>query len=291
MFRQLLLSLALATIPVLAPTASAQSTSPPAAMFDAAGVKWHTDYGAACRDALKNRRMLLINFVAAVPVQTGFENFLAGQAQLQQQLQNFTLLRVRLDDAAGQQIIKHPAFAECGGLPGIVIIDFANVGQPYYQQAVTLLPFANIKYYRWNYAYFTAALTLPPGTLSQRTMIWAVRVHPERPQSTNGVLSPVLARATEVHSQLQADMGVQGHHNFQQRFDQLRGAVPANSVSEVCAESWPSQGLLDSCLDCVRSWRQSPGHWRGVSSPCRTYGYDIKRGRNGIWYGTGLFAD
>jgi hypothetical protein len=41
----------------------------------------------------------------------------------------------------------------------------------------------------------------------------------------------------------------------------------------------------------VDSWRHSSGHWQGVSRPHRAFGYDIRRGRNGIWYGTGIFAD
>ena len=49
--------------------------------------------------------------------------------------------------------------------------------------------------------------------------------------------------------------------------------------------------MLDSCLDCVDSWRHSSGHWQGVSGRHRAFGYDIRRGGNGIWYGTGIFAD
>jgi hypothetical protein len=57
----------------------------------------------------------------------------------------------------------------------------------------------------------------------------------------------------------------------------------------VCAESWENQDLLDSCVDCVASWRQSSGHWNAVRSPQSAYGYDIRRGPNGIWYATGIF--
>jgi hypothetical protein len=49
--------------------------------------------------------------------------------------------------------------------------------------------------------------------------------------------------------------------------------------------------MIDSCIDCVQSWRHSPGHWRGVAGRHRAFGYDIRRGRNGIWYGTGIFAN
>jgi len=59
----------------------------------------------------------------------------------------------------------------------------------------------------------------------------------------------------------------------------------------VCAESWPGQGLLRAALECVRCWRLSPGHWRAVSSRSDAYGYDIKRGSNGVWYATGIFVN
>ena len=59
---------------------------------------------------------------------------------------------------------------------------------------------------------------------------------------------------------------------------------------EVVAESWPNQNLIDSCVDCVHSWRQSPGHWSAVQARQASYGYDIRRGGNGIWYATGIFA-
>ena len=49
--------------------------------------------------------------------------------------------------------------------------------------------------------------------------------------------------------------------------------------------------LIDSCIDCVASWRHSPGHWGAVRGRHRLFGYDIRRGRNGIWYGTGIFAN
>ena len=60
---------------------------------------------------------------------------------------------------------------------------------------------------------------------------------------------------------------------------------------EVVAESWPDQDLMDSCVDCVASWRQSEGHWNAVKAKQVSYGYDIREGSNGIWYATGIFRE
>jgi hypothetical protein len=122
-------------------------------------------------------------------------------------------------------------------------------------------------------------------------MIWAVRIHPERPASTTGHEDPQLAQAATNHSQHQANLGVQGHQQWDSRFHRVRSMVGASTASEVVAESWPGENMIDSCIDCVASWRQSSGHWRAVRRRHRFYGYDIRRGRNGIWYGTGIFAN
>jgi hypothetical protein len=58
----------------------------------------------------------------------------------------------------------------------------------------------------------------------------------------------------------------------------------------VVAESWPGQELVEACVDCVHSWRQSSGHWSAVQGRQRAFGYDIRRGFNGIWYATGIFG-
>jgi hypothetical protein len=84
---------------------------------------------------------------------------------------------------------------------------------------------------------------------------------------------------------------VQGHHHWETRFHQVRFQANAGEAKEVVAESWPDQNLIDSCIDCVASWRHSSGHWRAVRGRHRLFGYDIRRGRNGIWYGTGIFAN
>jgi uncharacterized protein YkwD len=93
------------------------------------------------------------------------------------------------------------------------------------------------------------------------------------------------------HSKYQADIGVQGHHHWDARFQRINGKLPSGLMAqEVVAESWPGENLVEACEDCVHSWRQSPGHWSAVRSWHPRFGFDIKRGRNGIWYATGIFG-
>ena len=131
---------------------------------------------------------------------------------------------------------------------------------------------------------------LPPGTPTQRALIYAIRIHPDAPASTNGTFDPMLAKEAERHSLYQARVQRQGHHNWDARFRRINAKLPGLTACEVCAESWPGESLVEAAVECVNSWRQSPGHWRAVSQACPVYGYDMKRGNNGIWYATGIFG-
>lgn len=263
-----------------------------------AGLKWHTDYAAARREAERDDRLLLINFLPdpGDEAQQDLEQAIQTDDALRRGLADMVLVRLSTEvetsvDGQKQPLLDQPDFEELRGQAGIAILDLQHKDEPYYGEVVTILPFREGKYYRWQPSFLKAALDLPAGSITQRTMIWAVRVHPDHPASTEGEFNPVLAEAAEEHSEYQAKVGVQGHQGFSGRFQRIRSKVGASRGSEVVAESWRKEDMIDSCLDCVRSWRYSPGHWSAVRSEHDKYGYDIRRGRNGIWYGTGIFAD
>jgi hypothetical protein len=276
-----------------------EAKSPPkehASSETVGGLEWRTDYGAAYQAAKKGKRMLLINLTdSATDVRQQKVDEYMEQQNMVDRLKRVVRLRLPVDaeikvDGKSQRLLSFPAFAELHNGPGFVLLDLRHVGAPYYGRAVSALPYASGKYYHWQDSHLHVMLDLPPGTITQRTMIFAVRTHPEGPASTYGVHHPTLASGAAQHSNYQASIGVQGHQNFESRYGQLSGAA-GGSVSEVVAESWPGQNMLDSCIDCVQSWRQSPGHWGGVVRRHRAFGFDIRRGGNGIWYGTGIFAD
>jgi len=282
------------------------STSPTAGLVTVAGFEWHTDYARAYQAARSGKRMLLINFVPgpsahatgteADRAQASLEKKIVACSALRKQLAEVVLARLPRDakiQLAGKttRLLGNAAFQYLEGQPGIAIIDLVHQGAAYYGRVVNAFPFRSGKYYHWDPEYLSVALRLPPGTITQRTMVWAVRIHPERPASTTGQEDPHLAQAAASHSQYQADVGVQGHQQWETRFHRIRSMVGAGTASEVVAESWPGENMIDSCIDCVDSWRHSSGHWRAVRSRHRLFGYDIRRGRNGIWYGTGIFAN
>ncbi len=263
----------------------------------AAPVEWKTDYGAAVRSAQKQKKYLLLVFygdqtrdlkqiqlaVLADPLRQLLDRYVPCQLS--------TNTRVVVDGSE-QRLLDHAAFEELGGGPGLVIIDYANPTQPQYGFVVSALPFTPGRYYRYEPRHLRVVLDLPPGTLTQRTLIFAVRIHPERPASTDGEYDPLLAQEAENHSQYQATIRVQGHHNWGWRFQRIVARLGGGlRAQEVCAESWPGERLVDAAVDCVQSWRQSPGHWSAVRARQVRYGYDMRRGSNGIWYATGIFGN
>lgn len=187
------------------------------------------------------------------------------------------------------ELLKHSAFAEMLRAPGLAIVDMTDEGSPLFRQVVSVFPFNRKHITREQ---LSVLLDLPLGSLTQRTLVFAVRAHPEHPQSTLGHLSQILTRETENHAWHQARITLQGHHNWDSRFHAINAQLPGGLLArEVCAESWPGQTLVEAAEECVHSWRQSSGHWNAVSSRHPLFAYDMKRGANGVWYAAGIFAN
>ncbi|MDR1493042.1 MAG: hypothetical protein LBT05_10015 [Planctomycetaceae bacterium] len=186
-------------------------------------------------------------------------------------------------------LIHQPAFYEMLNTPGLAIIDYEHKDAEFYGDVVSVFPFLDQKTYALDET--KKMLTLPPGTLTQRSVIFAVRIHPDHPKSADGELNNLLVAEAKSHSEYQAKIHLQGHHHWDRRFQRITDKLPAELwASEVCAESWPSQHLLESAIECVRCWRFSEGHWSAVVAEHPYYGYDMKLGVNGVWYATGIFG-
>jgi hypothetical protein len=257
--------------------------------------EWFLEYGPAMRRAKGQSRMLLVYFrdQSNTQVRRDADRRLLSDA-VQPAMSKYVLCKVPRDATVTIQgedivLIEHQAFGELLGRPGLAIIDYRDESSPHYGRVVSVYPLSNR--HRLTQQELLVLLDLPAGSITQRTMIFAVRTHPEQPASTTGQFASLLAQESEGHSQYQADIRVQGHHRWESRFHRINARLPAGMLAqEVCAESWPGQGLFEAAIECVRSWRQSPGHWSAVRARQSFFGYDMKRGRNGVWYATGIFA-
>jgi hypothetical protein len=258
------------------------------------GVFWHDNYAAACHEARRREAMLFISFYDAR--WRGYEavnhaelSRLAGSTRGYRYVwARLPLGHTTLDNGRRIRLVDHAAFAELRGRPGLAMIDYENRAAKHYGHMVSLFPLRSRAYGAGELA---VILDLPPGTLTQRTIIYAVRTHPHFPRSAVGLPHHELLSEAQSHSRHQADIAVQGHHNWEDRFHRINAKLGQLTSREVVAESWPGESLLEAAIECVHSWRQSEGHWSAVSAPHAEYGYDMKLGSNGIWYATGLFGD
>jgi hypothetical protein len=258
---------------------------------------WHEDYDQAARQALRERKDLLIYFRQDERLDRALRDFV-----VRGRLARYVLLRVPASYTYdGRRLLDHPSLREMTGQPGLAVVSFHDQNAPTHRQVISVHPFVRSRY-GWVPSYgleqIITILDLPPkATLTQRSMIYAVRVHPERPQSVYGVGHPAFLAHAQRHSIRQASMQHQHHADLIAASYQLQSesGVPVGGASEVVAESWGAvvggENVLEAAFSCVDAWRQSSGHWGAVSRPQRFFGYDIARGGNSTWYATGIFAN
>ncbi len=258
------------------------------------GLDVHGDYQLAMREAIEDRRMLFLYFDDSAHERLACEfGAVLADFEIQEKLARYVVAQLPREativvDGEPVVLLEHSSLAEMQGRGGVAIIDLAHPSADYYGHVVSAFPFSDRTCSRQA---LSQILDLPPGSITQRTMIYAVRMHPERPASTRGQFSDMLAAEARRHSIRQASILLQGHHDWEIRFHRISAKLPGGAAArEIVAESWPNENLVEACIDCVDSWRQSPGHWQAVKSNHALFAYDIHRGRNGIWYATGIFG-
>jgi hypothetical protein len=264
----------------------------------AAEPTWHDDYDTAARQAIEEKKDLVIHFRADNRLDAVLRH-----PEVVQRLQKFICLEVTPGyKRHGERLLDHSSLADMMGQPGLVIVSLRDKNSPNYCLPISAHPLVASRY-RWVPAYgveeVKLILDLPPhASLTQRSMIYAVTVHPERPQSVHGECHWSLLAHAERHSKRQAALQNQHHADIiaaSHRFRSEAGIPAVGGTSEVVAESWGrffgGENVLEAAFSCVDAWRQSPGHWGAVARRHRYYGYDIAKGANGTWYATGIFVD
>ena len=290
---------ALLAVAVLCPRTAAGNESSTSAKASNA-VTWMSDYFQAYAEAKESEKLLLVYFSnpKATTAANQFEQATLQDEYVRHLSDKYVRVKVSTtieidDDGQKIRLLDHSAFSHMNGREGLAVVDLKNKGQSHYGKPIGCLPFESGVYYApnfWSAKSVRTFLDLPDGTITQRMLTFAVRLHPERPASCFGRCDERLLAACGRHSQHQASIQSQGHHNWESRFHEIHRTVGGQPPVEVCAESWPGENLLHSCFSCVYAWRQSSGHWGAISGRQPAFGYDIKRGANGIWYATGIFG-
>jgi hypothetical protein len=100
-----------------------------------------------------------------------------------------------------------------------------------------------------------------------------------------------LLQEAQLQAEYQARSRVLGHQQWESRFQRIVSRLRGGAPRDICAESWPGQNLVDGAIECVHSWRSSSGHWSALRTRNRFFGFDMKRGSDGIWYATGIVSN
>jgi hypothetical protein len=268
-----------------------------ALVLSAAEPTWHNDCDRAVRLALEQKKDLLVYFRA----DDGLDRVLRDR-KLQPLLSGYVCARVGLSAKYnGKKFIDHPQMEDMMGKSGLAIISLHDGKLSSHREVISAHPLVGSRY-GWVPEYgveqVKVILSLPArATLTQRSMLYALRVHPERPQSVHAKEHPAFMAHAKRHSAHQAAVKRQHHADIIAVSAALESeaGVPIGGASEVVAESWGAvvggENVLEAAFSCVDAWRHSSGHWGAVARKHRYFGYDLARGSNGTWYATGIFGN
>ena len=262
-------------------------------------LSWHTDYYAAYREARAKKKLLFLFFRDRTDSHAGetYANDILADRELTAPLGAYVraVLPVEVtvpaadSEETSAKLLDHRAFQHMQHRQGIAVMDLIDDEAGQFGKLISAHPFTPGKYYTLTAT--RTVLGLPRASITQRALIYAIRVHPESPRSTNSALDTHLLTETRNHSRVMANMEQVGHHAWSRRYQELMAKYGRKiDVCEVAAVSWGGESLINGAKDCVAAWRQSSGHWAGVSGVHLFYGYDLVRGASGKWYATGLFA-
>jgi hypothetical protein len=259
-------------------------------------VTWHADYEKATDLAMKDKKDLVVYFR-----DKGELDDALADPDVAKKLAKFVCLKIPTDyKVADKRLLDYPVLTDMLGKPGLVVVSCHDKKLPTYLTVISVHPVTGSRY-RWVPTYgaeqVKITLDLPAtATLSQRSMIYAVRVHPEVPQSVFSTCHPAFLEHAQSHSQRQANMQRQHHADLIATSNRLQSKVEKgfSGASEVVAESWGrfvgGENVLEAAFSCIDAWRHSSGHWGAVARRHTYFGYDIAQGANGTWYATGIFG-
>lgn len=260
---------------------------------------WHTDYSTAYRQARDEHKQLLLFFRDEKDLLTAgqLEQNVLAKPELKETLDK--LVRVMLPTTAVGPVAKdakpedkplplleHTAFAHMQNQPGLAILDLIDEKDHLYGKLVSAHPFSSNTLN--SDGSVRVMLELPRGTITQRTLTYVLRTHPEQPASVWGKGDLILCEQCRIASQLMANYGSVGHHDWGNR-SAFVGSQFGTSPMEVASIGGGSN-LFEVANSAVSVWRSSGVHWGMMITPNRFFGYDMVQAPNGTWYANGIFV-
>src|SRR5262249_23306872 len=140
---------------------------------------WATDYDHAVQTARKHKKDLVILFQANSELEEIMRN-----GEVRKRLRNFVCLKVPVNYKYNDKpLLEHAALEDMMGKPGLAIISYHDRRLPTHGYVISAHPLVDSRYHwvpRYGVEEVKVILGLPAlASLSQRSLIYAVCVHPE----------------------------------------------------------------------------------------------------------------
>jgi hypothetical protein len=260
---------------------------------------WHIDYSAAYRQANTEHKQLLLFFRSDKDLLTAgqLEQNVLARPEMREPLSKFVrvvlftnavapLAKDAKPDAKPVTLLSFPCFAYMQGQPGLAVVDLMDKNDHLFGKCISAHPFTSNTL--GSVGTVKTMLELPRGTITQRTLTYVLRTHPEQPASVWGQGSSVLFEQCRHASQLMVNYGSVGHHDWGNRSAYV-GSQFGSSPMEV-ASMGGGNNLFEVSHSVVNLWRGSGVHWGMMITPNRHFGYDMVQSPNGTWFANGIFV-
>ncbi|MBN1394778.1 MAG: hypothetical protein JW959_07130, partial [Pirellulales bacterium] len=182
-----------------------KSADNPAGDSSEVEVSWRADYAKAMTEAENDNKMMFIYFCdpEGDELCNRFKKETLDDPRISVKLREYVCVQLPLDakiKVRSEEIVllEDESFAEMLGKPGIAIVDFRSTEASLRGAVVSTFPITDKLWYTAEQ--MAVILNLPAGTLTQRTLIYAVRTHPDKPESTDGEPLPTLLEEARNHS-------------------------------------------------------------------------------------------
>ena len=259
-----------------------------AALSAPLGDQWAESASRAHKSAMAEKKYLFVEFVLE-----GSEA-VTPKMQVQSPRHVFATYEVAKEKDGGWRDSK--AFSPLSTRNGVVILDYTGEkGDGTYGKVVSVMPAHKV-----NKTNIQTLLERPKGTLTQRTMTWAVRVHPQNPQSTEGQAGQALLDHAQRWARKMATESATTRRPYYSG-SMLQTPAQVHSTNypgsaEVLSTTWMGQGpeVTDAATELVGTWHdayngQNAGHWGFVLRRWSSYGYDMGYDAvNRMWYACGV---
>jgi len=265
-------------------------------------LKWHSDYIAAYVEASQEKRYLLMLFRDAVaggePLASIDDVFAPSMRPILEQFSRVELpLNAVMPSLADKNndtqkkglpnlLLKHRSFRHLGTQPGIAVVDLTNRSSPNYARVVSVLPLPESSQFQNDS--LTLALNLPKGTISQRTLLFAIRSTVPDSSLSMREFNSTLVELAHRNSRYMANSGQAGsfdQETHRQRIEQEFG--PQAELKQLVFATDSEATIHEAALQAVTSWIETSESFDVLDAPATAMGMDMFQNfESGRWFVT-----